>query len=120
MPRDSVPPLDLDRLTRLAAEDPEAFERERRRLVDELIQGAPTEQQGRLRGLQWRVDTVREHAATPLAACLRISSMMWQRITEPGGLLDACAALERGKPPRQPGPDDKGRLLDFRPPGDDG
>ena len=87
-------PLDLDRLTRLAREDPAAFEAERRRLVEELIESAPEQQRQRLRGLQWQVDTVREHAATPMAACLKISGMMWDRITEPGGLLDAFDALQ--------------------------
>lgn len=117
MPDDLEPkPLDLDRLTRLAAEDPEAFEAERRRLVDALIDSAPEGQRQRLRGLQWRVDTVREHAPTPMAACLRISGMMWDRITEPGGLLDAYGALQ-GKVDAEavltPG---EGRLLDFRRP----
>ena len=119
MPEQSIKPLDLDRLTRLATEDPEAFERERRRLVEELIENAPAAHQQRLRGLQWRVDTVREHAPTPLGACLRISSMMWERITGPGGLLDAYAALEGGPLPGEQRPAGKARLLDFRPPRDD-
>ena len=121
MAEDHTPrPLDLDRLTRLAAEDPEAFEAERRRLVEELIDSAPDHQRQRLRGLQWRVDTVREHAPTPMAACLRISGMMWNHVMEPGGLLDAFGALEGKVDAEDLRGRGEGKLLDFRRPPDDG
>lgn len=119
MSEQATAPLDLDRLTRLAAEDPEAFEHERQRLVEALIESAPQGQQQRLRGLQWRVDAERQRAATPLAACLRISAMMWERVTEAGGLLDACRTLEGGPLPAEPRAKNKAQLLDFRPPRDD-
>ncbi len=119
MPEASDEPLDLDRLTRLAREDPDAFERERRRLVETLISSAPPGQQQRLRGLQWRLDTVRERAGTPLAACLRMSAMMWERITGPGGLLDALAALD-GAPSSTPAKSPAAaRVLDFPRPEED-
>ena len=121
MPDDHTPTqLDLDRLTRLAAEDPEAFEAERRRLVEALIESAPDHQRQRLRGLQWRVDTIRERAPTPMAACMKLSGMMWDRITEPGGLLDAYEALQGDGSVEDLRGRGEGRLLDFRrPPPDD-
>ena len=111
--------LDLDRLTRLATQDPEAFEAERRRLVEALIESAPDSQRQRLRGLQWRVDTLREHAPTPMAACLKISGMMWDHVMQPGGLLDAFGALKGEKTVDELCNPGEGRLLEFRRPPDD-
>lgn len=85
--------FDFDRWVRLARENPEAFERERARVVGELIAGAPQDVRPRLEALQWQVEQARRRARTPLAACLKISSMMWDRVVGEQGLLERLSAL---------------------------
>lgn len=45
-----------DKMSRLFREDPEAFEEERMRLIEEAIQNAPPNQQLKLRAVQAKVD----------------------------------------------------------------
>lgn len=61
----------------LALNDPEQFESERSEAIDKVIEDAPAEMRVRLKRLQWRVDKARERAASPMAATLEISKMMW-------------------------------------------
>lgn len=82
---------DFDTLRTMANQDPEGLERLRTRLVDELIGNAAPEHRSRLQGLQFQVDMERRRAANPMAACIKISSMMrdsllrlQQAINEPG------------------------------------
>ena len=84
---------DFDAWAALARDDPEAFERRRDSAVNSLIDDAPDRSQRRLRGLQWRVDQERQLAQSPLGACIRISSLMWQNVMDEGGLLDHCEQL---------------------------
>jgi len=86
--------LDFDHWSRLAKEDPNEFERMRLAAIEEVISNAPKEQQQRLRGLQWRIDQERRLAKTPLGACIRISRMMWESVSAPGGLLDSLRLRE--------------------------
>ncbi len=85
--------IDFDNLSDLAASDPEAFEAQRSALIEQVIQRAPRHRQQRLRGLQWRVDIVRERSQTPLAACIRMSEMMWDTLVGEGGLRDSLEYL---------------------------
>ncbi len=62
--------------------DPDAFERRRARWIDAYIQSAPAPQRARLRGLMFRVDMERRRARNPLDACVRLSGMMWDKLTE--------------------------------------
>ncbi|MDA1106976.1 MAG: DUF3135 domain-containing protein [Proteobacteria bacterium] len=82
----------------LANSDPEAFEKQRQDIVNQAIAGAPAGQQQRLRGLQWRIDKVRERSSTPLSACIRISGMMWDAVFGNGGLVDSLQALRDANP----------------------
>ena len=67
---------DFDELAMLAKKDPQEFEALRTKLCNQLINSAPESRQRRLRGLQFQVDMERRKAATPMAACIRISEMM--------------------------------------------
>jgi hypothetical protein len=67
---------DFDTLLRIARDDAGALERLRHSLVEETIAAAPAGSRQRLRALQWRIDAERRRAGTPLAACVRISSML--------------------------------------------
>jgi len=110
--------FDFQEWARLAREDPDAFERERARLIGELIGAAPPEMRHRLEALQWRVEQVRRRSRTPLSACLKISAMMWERVTGQHGLLPHLRSLTGAGP--RPGPSASrptGTLLPFRPVG---
>lgn len=72
--------FDFDEWSALARTDPEAFDLKRRTWIDDSIgHGAD---QRRLRGLQCRIDLERTRAHTPLKACLRLSSLMWDSFHE--------------------------------------
>ncbi|MBA1146730.1 DUF3135 domain-containing protein [Ectothiorhodospiraceae bacterium WFHF3C12] len=95
--------FDFDEWSRLAREDPSGFEACRSRAIEDLISQAPGHRQARLRGLQWQIDQVRATSGTPLAACLRISNMMWESVTGSDGLIARMEALrgERRLPRRR-------------------
>lgn len=61
----------------LALNDPEQFESKRAETISRAIENAPAEARLRLERLQWRVDRARERSASPMAATLEISRMMW-------------------------------------------
>ncbi len=67
---------DFDQLVKLAQEDPEALEALRKNLCEALIQQAPKSYHQRLRGLQFKIDMERRRAKTPMAACIKLSSLM--------------------------------------------
>ncbi len=90
--------FDFDTWSALASSDPEAFEKQRQGIVNQAIAGAPAGQQQRLRSLQWRIDKAQEMSGTPLAACIRISGMMWDAVLGNGGLVDNLQALRGANP----------------------
>lgn len=67
---------DFDTLRRMARDNPEGLEALRRKLVSELLDEAGPERRQRLEGLQFRIDMERRRAANPLAATIKLSSMM--------------------------------------------
>lgn len=89
------PSFDFDRWAELARADPEAFEAWRLALIEEAIEAAPPDCRQRMRGLQFRIDLERRRARTPLKACMRISSLMWQSVIGANGLLDALNGMGR-------------------------
>jgi hypothetical protein len=106
--------IDFDAWSELANTDPHAFERQRSELVGRVIECSNKERQPRLRRLQWRIDKVRERAPTPLAACIRLSSMMWDSVMGEGGLHEALQTLRYAKP--KAGLRRKATVLPFRGP----
>jgi hypothetical protein len=87
--------MDFDAWRLLASTDPEAFEAERRKVLQAVIERAPARRRQRLEGLQWRVDQVRRRSASPMAACISLSDMMWEAFAGKRGLL----ATLRGRNP---------------------
>jgi hypothetical protein len=81
--------FDFDALARLAREDPNRFEATRAALVRQLIGQAPEHIKPRLEGLQWQVDCLRQQSKTPLAACVKISNLMWNQVLGRGGLAES-------------------------------
>ena len=89
----SLKSFDFDEWMRLAQQQPEEFQKRREAIIEAAIAKAPQHLEPRLRGLQWKIDRVRETSANPLAACVRISRMMWDSIYSENGLLRALERL---------------------------
>jgi hypothetical protein len=65
-------------LSRLACDDPQAFEDLRNELVENRIRLAPEGVQLRLRQLQFRIDGIRRRSGSPLSALIKIQDLMWE------------------------------------------
>jgi hypothetical protein len=85
--------FNFDEWSRLAKDDPSAFEARRLALIEEFLLQFPQPDQQRLRGLQFRIDMVRRRARSPMGACLKISSMMWESLLGSHGLKTALDTL---------------------------
>ena len=72
-------PFDFELWAELAHRSPEAFEELRRLTVDLAILKRSQRNRRRLKGLQWQIDQLRARSGTPLAACLRINDLMWEK-----------------------------------------
>ncbi len=81
-------PMDFEQWSQLASQDPARFEAKRREVIEALIAGASQRCQQRLRGLQWHIDQVRDHAPNPMAACISLSNMMWDAFAGEEGLAE--------------------------------
>lgn len=106
--------FDFDELSALARSDPESFDRRRQALIDDSI-GHGSDQR-RLRGLQCRIDLERMRAHTPLKACLRLSSLMWDSFNELHELTATLgdAALHEETPAQSGYPPSGATILPFR------
>lgn len=65
-------------LSRLARDDPPAFEALRRQLIDNVIDSAAETTRPRLRGIQFQIDCLRRLSRSSLGATVRIYEWMWQ------------------------------------------
>lgn len=77
---DDRPPVDLpchDDLSKLARDDPAAFEALRQALIASTIDSAPERIRARLRGIQFQVDGIRRLSRSPLGATVKIYGLMW-------------------------------------------
>jgi hypothetical protein len=79
---------DWEAWVKLFRENPEAFEKERRLAIEEVIMDQPVHLRRRSRQLQWRIDAVRRRAPNSLAACVRIYDMLLDAFYGPGGLVE--------------------------------
>ncbi len=103
------PFIEFDDWAQLAQSDPVAFEAQRARVIEDLILGMPEHKQQRMRCLQWKIDQVRAQCKTPMAACVKLSEMMWDSLVGPGGLKDALERLSTDSPAPLP----KARVVKF-------
>lgn len=71
----------FEELRQLAEESPERLEAFLHREVEALIESAPIDMQGRLRGLQFQVDCQRKIHKSPLGSCVAISKMMHESLS---------------------------------------
>ena len=92
--------FDFEYWAALAEGDPQAFEQARRDVLSSVIESAPADSQRRLNGLQWQIDQARGRAETPMAACLKISGMMWDTVLGEDGLVERLEELSGRRPPK--------------------
>jgi hypothetical protein len=104
--------MGFDDWCELASDDPDAFEAARRAVIEEFLISAPSHSRERLRGLQWRIDTIRERSSNPMAACLDIYGMMWDKLAGENGMLDTIQSLDKPHLLHKPRP--SAQILDFR------
>lgn len=95
MPNSVFKDLPFEQWSELASNDPEGFEALRGEVIDAFLARVPAPQRQRLRGLQWRIDMVRDQSGTPMAACLKIYNMMWDAVVGDNGMLDTLANCSR-------------------------
>jgi hypothetical protein len=105
--------MGFDDWRELASDDPDAFEAARSAVIEEFLASAPGHHRKRLQGLQWRIDTIRERSSNPMAACLDIYGMMWDKLAGENGMLDTIQALD--KPHLLHKARSSAQILDFRP-----
>lgn len=101
----------FDDWLKLAKEDPEAFEDQRHNTLETTISSAPGDLQFRLRGLQWKLDRIRSQSGSPMASCLRMSNLMWDRVLQQEGLLDTISSLKQAE--AKPRPKTSATILPF-------
>jgi len=105
--------IDFDHWSELAKSDPDSFEQLRDLTLEACINRSSTAHQARLRCLQWRIDQIRSQSGTPMAACVKISSIMWDTFNRLGKVYTDLEQHSAGKPlPPQP----KAKILHFNKP----
>lgn len=72
----------FDTLRYLAEHDPDRLELLRNALTEMLIARSPEESRHRLRGLQFQINARVKLASNPIAACLAVSSMMHDTLSQ--------------------------------------
>lgn len=72
----------FDTLRYLAEHDPDRLELLRNALTEMLIARSPAESRQRLRGLQFQINARVKLASNPIAACLAVSSMMHDTLSQ--------------------------------------
>lgn len=66
----------FDTLMEMAQQDPQALEALRQKLTDEIVEQSNQKQRRKLEQLRFRIEGERYRATTPLASCIRLSSLM--------------------------------------------
>lgn len=84
-----------DKLTGLYQEDPELFEAERKKLIQETIDSFPPEYRARAQGLQFQIEATLDRYKDPVARMNKMVEIFWgyfqdfqEVINDPAGYLD--------------------------------
>jgi len=75
--------FDFDYWCKLAKKDPEAFEAERKKEIDNYISSLKDEDiKERMSRLQWRVERERDLSKNPMDSAVRLYDMMWDAVSK--------------------------------------
>lgn len=105
--------MGFDDWCELASNDPDAFEAARSAVIEEFLSSVPSHARKRMRGLQWRIDTIRERSGNPMAACLDIYAMMWDKLAGENGMIETLQSFEKPYLLYKTPP--SAQILNFRP-----
>lgn len=90
---------EVDQLIALAKESPAKLEAFRLREVERLIASAPESIQRRLRGLQFQIDCKRRLHSSPMGACIELSQMMFDSVSQLNNALQGIRAPQGNTAP---------------------
>jgi len=85
----------FEELADLGRRDPQALEALGRLLTDDVIRHAGPASRRRLEGLRFRIEMERRRAPNPLAACARLSQMMFESLSELHSALNEPGGYRR-------------------------
>ncbi len=105
--------FDFSEWSTLANTDPKAFEKKRELAIEAVILSMPDDKQQRIRRLQWRIDQERRLSKSPMAACIRLSNMMWENVLGENGLLDHLRYADLDKPAQKKHLLSRSNILSF-------
>lgn len=97
----------FDTLVKLK-DDPEAFDRERQRLLEETISSFPEEKQQRARSMQWKLEQDLDKFKDPVARYNQIIKMFYAQLSI---FQDSLNGLLTGQSPQVT---DKAPVLEFK------
>jgi len=106
--------IDFDHWLKLAKTNPDDFEQLRSQTVAACIANSSSAHQERLHKLQWRVDRIRDISSNPMAACIKISGLMWSTFHQLGDIYNHLDNCNKGKPTP---PLSQAQILPFSPRG---
>jgi uncharacterized protein DUF3135 len=87
----------FEELADLARRDPDALQALGRLLTDDVIKHAPRpESRRRLEGLKFRIEMERRRSPDALSACVRLSRLMHESLSELHSVLNAPGGFRRG------------------------
>lgn len=108
-------------LAQLARDDPAAYEKWRREVIEHFIESTPAHLQRRLRGIQFRVECLRRGSRSALGATVKIYSLMWNSFIvlndEWQELVQGSASSADGRkslPSRRSGCEKTAQVIEFR------
>ncbi len=85
--------FDFEQWSTLAKKEPQRFEELRQQAIDKILHSSPEKLKKRMQGLQWQIDQIRNTSKTPISACIKISSMMWENVLGEEGLVESIEKL---------------------------
>lgn len=92
--------FDFDEWKELYARNPEEAERRREEMIAAVINAESEEKRERLKGLQWRINKVRErHKDSPLGSAIALFMLSQMKLDELNEVFHLCGL---GSYPREP------------------
>jgi len=82
MNKDNPFKFDFQFWAKLYADNPAEFEARRSDIIKNMISAVPSERRQRLRGLQFRLDGIRQINKEPESALQQLSQLMWDKFIE--------------------------------------
>lgn len=110
-----------EELSKLARDDPPAYEALRREIIEDFIDNAPDKLKPRLQGLQFRIDSLRRLSRSALGSTIRIYDLMWKSFVTMNYQWQEFLHLEepltgpRSTEGNRGLPERSARILQFRP-----